>query len=1055
MMLVKNDHPSINIKTMRYLHYLFILVAVLFVASCNKSQVTTDNYNQVSALFKKPTAEYTSAPLWVWNDQVTKEEIKSQLDDFHSRGIDQVFVHPRPGLVTEYLSAEWLDLFKYTVSVGKQNGMKIWIYDENSYPSGFAGGHVPAEMPESKGRMIKMSRMETLAPDFKKPIIAIFQTDNSGLRDITADSTSLRSRKGNYLVFYLVEPATNPWFAGYYYVDVMQKKVTEKFLDVTLNAYKKVAGDEFGKTVPGSFQDECNILTVYDTPLMPYTPALFDAFKAKWGYDLKDKLPEIFVDTLDYRSVRHNYYSVLLDLFINNWSVPYYDYCKANNLAFTGHYWEHEWPKPASPADNMAMAIYTSIPGIDLLMNNWGNGPGAQFGNDRAVKEVRSIANQLGKKRILSETYGAGGWELSFADQKRIVDWEAVLGINLVDQHLQYMTIAGARKRDHPQSFSYHEPWWDNYRVMADYISRLCVFGSSGEQVNSVLVIEPTTTGWMHYSSSNLSHSQKMLDSLAVSFHQFVRRLETAQVEYDLGSEYAMQEFGKVSDKALVIEKRSYKLVVLPPFTENLNSSSVKLLEEYLKQGGKILAYAIPSFVDGSASDAVKKLSMDFKDQWTNATSNETGFINDLITPGVKFTFSGEEKGIFYHQLRMLKDAQLLMLVNTSDKDWSTGTLEIPGENIEKWDAFSGEILPYDFTAGGNSVKASFHIAPKGSLILCVHGKNSGNPIVPETTGKTKVDPVEPVKVVRLSPNVLTVDYCDLKLGNKVEKDVYFYKANLKAYQYNGFVGDPWDNGVQFKSQTMDGDTLGAGTGFEADFWITLGKGVDTTNLEAVLERPSLFKVLVNDKPVEPVKGKWWLDEKFGVYKIASLVKEGKNKITIVSSPFRVLSELESVYILGNFNVSKAAKGFALVPAKPMTMGSWNEQGLPFYANKIGYSASYNNTGEGSSQFIVRLNKWNGTVAEVIVNGTKAGVFISEPYELDVTRYMKKGINNIIVNVTGSLINTLGPHHNNQPLGMAWPAMFKEGNPKGYPAGSEYRFVDYGLAESFELLSGK
>ncbi len=97
------------------------------------------------------------------------------------------------------------------------------------------------------------------------------------------------------------------------------------------------------------------------------------------------------------------------------------------------------------------------------------------------------------------------------------------------------------------------------------------------------------------------------MDSLAVSFHQFVRRLEMAQVEYDLGTEYALEKFGKVSDKALVIEKRSYKLVVLPPFTENLNSSSVKLLEEYLKQGGKILAYEIPSCVDGNASDAVKK----------------------------------------------------------------------------------------------------------------------------------------------------------------------------------------------------------------------------------------------------------------------------------------------------------------------------------------------------------------------------------------------------------------------------------------------------------------
>jgi hypothetical protein len=1040
---------------MKTLHFLFIFVTLLLVGACTTHPVTKDDYKKVSELFKSPTAEYSSAPLWVWNDSVTKEEIKWQLDDFHAKGINQVFVHPRPGLVTEYLSQEWLDLFKYAVTVGKGNGMKIWIYDENSYPSGFAGGHVPAEMPESRGRMIKMSRMDLIPADFKKPIVAIFQTGKDGIRDVTADSTSVRTLKGRYLVFYLIEAAPSPWFAGYYNVDVLQKKVTEKFLDVTLNAYKKVAGDEFGKTVPGSFQDECNILTAWDPPVMPYTPALFETFKARWGYDLKDKLPVIFLDTLDYKTVRHNYYSVLLDLFINNWSIPYLDYCKANNLAFTGHYWEHEWPKPASPADNMAMAIYTSIPGIDLLMNNWGNGPGGQFGVDRSIKEVRSIANQLGKKRILSETYGAAGWDISFADQKRIVDWETVLGINLVDQHLQYMTIAGARKRDHPQSFSYHEPWWDNYHVLADYISRLCVFGSSGEQVNPVLVVEPTTTAWMYYSSNTASHSQKISDSMAVSFHGFVRRLEMEQVEYDLGTEYAMAKFGKVTGRELTIDRRSYKLVVLPPFTENLNASTVALLQEYLKQGGKILAYTIPAYVDGKSSDAIRNLSLKYKDQWTNTTSDRVTIINELVPPAITFSFSNQEGRIFYHQRRILKDAQLLMLVNTSESAWTDGTFELPGKNVEQWDAFSGLISPYEHTATGNRVQASFHIPPKGSLILCVHGKKSEKPGIQRNADKNVISAIEPVMVNRLSPNVLTVDYCDLKLGNKVEKDVYSYQANLKAYQFNGFTGDPWDNGVQFKSQIMDGDTLGSGSGFEATFWINLAKGVDTTNLQAVIERPSLFSIKVNGKPVEAARGQWWLDKKFGVYNISSLVREGKNSITVISSPFRVLSELESVYVLGNFNVLKSSKGFILAPATSMTTGSWNEQGLPFYANKIGYTASYDLQPGNSSSFTVRLKKWKGTVADVIVNGTKAGVIISEPCELDVTKYLKKGLNQVTVEVTGSLINTLGPHHNNQALGSAWPGMFRQGNPKGYPPGSEYRFVDYGLTDTFELLVDK
>ena len=56
---------------------------------------------------------------------------------------------------------------------------------------------------------------------------------------------------------------------------------------------------------------------------------------------------------------------------------------------------------------------------------------------------------------------------------KRIADWLFVLGVNTLNEHLSYITIRGARKKDHPQSFSYHEPWWDAYHVRAEYTTRL------------------------------------------------------------------------------------------------------------------------------------------------------------------------------------------------------------------------------------------------------------------------------------------------------------------------------------------------------------------------------------------------------------------------------------------------------------------------------------------------------------------------------------------------------------------------------------------------------
>ena len=100
-------------------------------------------------MFKLPSKEYRPAPLYVWNTDVTPELINHTMNELHLQGFGGVFVHPRPGLKTEYLSDDWFSLFKHTLDIGKKLDMNVWIYDENTFPSGFAGGHVNAEMAES------------------------------------------------------------------------------------------------------------------------------------------------------------------------------------------------------------------------------------------------------------------------------------------------------------------------------------------------------------------------------------------------------------------------------------------------------------------------------------------------------------------------------------------------------------------------------------------------------------------------------------------------------------------------------------------------------------------------------------------------------------------------------------------------------------------------------------------------------------------------------------------------------------------------------------------
>ena len=76
---------------------------------------------------------------------------------------------------------------------------------------------------------------------------------------------------------------------------------------------------------------------------------------------------------------------------------------------------------------------------------------------------------------------------------------------------------------------------------------------------------------------------------------------------------------------------------------------------------------------------------------------------------------------------------------------------------------------------------------------------------------------------------------------------------------------------------------------------------------------------------------------------------------------------------------------------------------------------------------------------------------MSQPWEVDVTDAIKKGDNVVEVIVTGTLKNTLGPHHAGSGVGSAWPGMFQQG-PEHQPPGNSYHTLGYGLFAPMELI---
>jgi hypothetical protein len=1012
-----------------------------YVVAVDSASPPGDGLRQVKALFAEPPKGYGTGPLWVWNDELSEEKVLSTLRDLASQGIRQAFVHPRPGLMTPYLSAEWFRLWKAALKEAERLDMKLWIYDENSYPSGFAGGFVPEAMPQSRGQSLLVREQNDL-PELSNEIIGIYRLDANGFENVTEEVKSgTKMREGRYLIASAKLSPAAPWFGGKWYVDLLKTGVTDKFLEVTMEAYRREFGREFGRRIPGVFADEPHLGPDWDNH---WTADLPQAFEKRWGYSLLDNLSSLFRPVGDWKRLRHNYHQVLLEMFIERWGKPYYDYCQNKGLELTGHYWEHEWPRCNMVPDNMAMYPWQQRPGIDCLFNQYEEGVHSQFGNVRSVLELSSVANQLGRRRTLCEAYGGSGWDMRFEDAKRIGDWLFVLGVNTLNEHLSHISIRGARKTDYPPSFSYHQPWWEAYHVLAGYFTRLSAAISQGRQINEILVIEPTTTAWMYQPDPN---HKGHLEKIGEQFQQMVTALAKAQVEFDVGCEDIIAREGTVEGTRLKVGQRKYATVVLTPLTENLNAKTMKLLEAYAKSGGVVFCCgSAPAYVDGTASQRGKKLSENPGYKQVEVTALAATLL-ERMNDGFAIRAEEGDKGILLHHRRRLDDGELVFITNTNINTQCKGTIESLARSIERWDPETGLIDSYTFEKAGDGLSAKFELAPCGSLLLFL-SKNPGKIDLPASVASRAIPAVGTVKVRRLESNVLTLDYMDVTAGGETKEHIYFYQACQFAFRKNGMDGNPWDGAVQFRDEIITKKFVPQ-SGVEATYRFTIEEKAPSP-LFIAIERPDLYSITCNEKPVLANEGSWWLDRSFSKIDITSTAKVGENKVTIKASPFTVYHELAAAYVLGDFSLKAIDKGFTLVPDVALGLGKWNEQGYPFYSAAVSYNQTFD-IPEPNDKYYVRLAGWYGSVAKVVANGASAGYIWHQPWECDVTERIRQGNNEIEVIVTGTLKNTLGPHHAKSPPGLADPKSFRKAPPSGPPAGSEYDTIGYGLFEPFEL----
>ncbi len=1043
--------------------------------------------------FARPESAYRPAPLWVWNDDISKENIVLQLEELKKHGFGGAFVHPRPGLVTEYLSEEWFALWQYALDAAIKLELKLYIYDENSYPSGFAGGHVPSRLPDCLANAVIMMQLDRRAlaeqmnvdsPMLNRPghpirAYACEETEAGGGELVLKQELTLlppaswHQYGDHFLLFELGTPETNSWIGGFAYTDMMRPEVTEVFLETTYEAYKSRFGSHFGNAIPAIFTDEPEVspgnLFQSGGHFLPFSYWFAAEFEQRNGYDLKDYLFCLFMDVeenavaIDPIKVRFDYYSTIRELWVNNSVRPISEWCERHGIAYTGHYLEHQWPYPWGRTSPSVMSLYEYMhwPAIDMLMTHLLKKDGIEPLLMLTIREAASAANQFRRQRVLCEAYGAGGWDSTFEDYKRIGDWLYVHGINFLNQHLTFSTIVGARKRDHPQSFDWRQPWWEEYTEINDYFARLSYALSEGETNNRILLLNPTTSFYLNTPDSAAPDRTFGSEGVFEDELLLAQWLCDRLWDYDMGDEYIIERHAYIAGSQFVVGACKYDAVIIPGSMSHLKSSTFDKLEQYLAAGGQVISMReVISRLDGRIDERAGRLNL--YPNWHNVTDVQ-GLETELqkhLAPRLQLVpYSPLPQGIA-HLRRVQQDGSCLyFMVNSSAKEVHSAIL-VEGAYAELWDPWSGDTKPASYERVGHQLRISIHLPASGSLLIRISGESEelGMPRKPEGSREGNVSPksvsaTKPMDIAADQENTFIIDYCDLRIGSNDYRNMNTLFAGIKVFEKHGFETNPWDNGVQFQRRLVDRNRFFAeNSGFEAVYYFDIKAGELPGSLKLLVERAEHYSISVNGRSVQSSRS-GFLDHHMGEIDIVSHVQEGQNSVTLSANPFQVYHELEAIYLQGDFGVHNSDNKWVLGKRQKLSLGSWVSQGYPFYSGAVVYKKTIDIPAD-FSRAVIQLSQWEGTVATVFVRGHKAGLIgVEAGYMLDITSSVQPGENEISVRLCGSFKNLLGPHHDpDLPRKLAWPGNWKKAPVYGTPPADQYDLIHYGLLEDFVVM---
>ena len=649
--------------------------------------------------FADPPREFGAMPFWFWNDDLDEREIVRQIHEFHAKGFGGFIPHARIGLSRRvgYLTDEYFRLIRIAAKEAHRLSMKVVLYDEGSYPSGSAQGRVVAENPEYAARcLIALHRVvEGPATGYWRPnpgramqdrlvCVVVAREVASGALDLATLSLCEPSEAG--LVRYDVPEGTwrlvacwNVYTGGTIRgvfdeedddhalapaaSDLMNPDAVACFLRHTHEQYYKHLREYFGTTVVAMFTDEPNPIgrSARRGPHpWPFTDGFLEEVQERWDSDVRLWLPALWIECGPRTGgFRKTYARAYRDRVEQVFYAAQGQWCAQHGIALTGH---------PEKSNEMGALHHFHWPGQDMV---WRyvvpDSPTALEGPHSIAPKAASSAALIGGRRCsTTEVLGAYGWRLTLDEAKWLLDWHLVRGNNLFFLHACFYSVRGRRAFESEPDISIHNVWWPYFRLISDYLRRVCWVLTDGAEVCDVAIL--TDRNDMAWSAA--------------------KELFRAQIDFVYVDDASLGK-ARVEDGRLVVGSQRFRALVCDPPCVPDGTLRV-LLGEFRAVGGVVL------------------------EEWK--AERLIGELTAALGRDVDWPDAPDLRAIHYRK----EGRDFYFLVNEGEETLE-GELSLASVgSVALWDPLDGSTRPWPACARDGRTRTSLRLERRQGLILAI-----------------------------------------------------------------------------------------------------------------------------------------------------------------------------------------------------------------------------------------------------------------------------------------------------------------------------------------------